>query len=296
MTTQDASSILGKLEDIMAQNKVKFSDDLSTKISNDDSSLNFDDGEVLNLNHKIGTDNKTKKEETKISEEKNEDISYELNSDSADWKDAVKNEMKDIVDIVDIDDQNKNIKEPTVNSIDLDDDFGLEKSETSTVFTDESKEQSLEEKLEAIRKEEVEQLQALLLEQDAEDTSLEETFAKENIPDNIAEEKESEAVEDIAINKETKQKEDIAINKETKQKEDLTINKEIISNEVMTEAKSMFDQLKNTVADKKALPAVGVEEFITNMVKPLLKEWIDSHLPEIVENLVHKEIKKLTND
>jgi cell pole-organizing protein PopZ len=30
------------------------------------------------------------------------------------------------------------------------------------------------------------------------------------------------------------------------------------------------------------------------MLKPMLKEWLDSHLPEIVEDLVTREIARIT--
>jgi cell pole-organizing protein PopZ len=36
-----------------------------------------------------------------------------------------------------------------------------------------------------------------------------------------------------------------------------------------------------------------VEQFVEDMIRPLLKEWMDEHLPPIVERLVQKEIQKI---
>jgi hypothetical protein len=37
-----------------------------------------------------------------------------------------------------------------------------------------------------------------------------------------------------------------------------------------------------------------VEQFIEDIVRPILKEWLDAHLPAIVERLVQKEIQKIS--
>jgi hypothetical protein len=37
-----------------------------------------------------------------------------------------------------------------------------------------------------------------------------------------------------------------------------------------------------------------VEQFIEDIARPVLKEWLDAHLPAIVERLVQKEIQKLS--
>ncbi|HEX6113605.1 MAG TPA: DUF2497 domain-containing protein [Geminicoccaceae bacterium] len=36
-----------------------------------------------------------------------------------------------------------------------------------------------------------------------------------------------------------------------------------------------------------------VEQFVEDMIRPLLKEWLDQNLPPIVERLVQKEIQKI---
>jgi cell pole-organizing protein PopZ len=49
-------------------------------------------------------------------------------------------------------------------------------------------------------------------------------------------------------------------------------------------------------ADERKTPAganVTMEKFLTDMLTPLLREWLDRHLPEIVERVVEQEVKKL---
>ncbi len=36
-----------------------------------------------------------------------------------------------------------------------------------------------------------------------------------------------------------------------------------------------------------------VEQFVEDMVRPLLKDWLDENLPSIVDRLVQKEIQKI---
>lgn len=38
---------------------------------------------------------------------------------------------------------------------------------------------------------------------------------------------------------------------------------------------------------------VTMEKFLTDLLTPLLREWLDRHLPEIVEHVVEQEVKKL---
>ena len=37
-----------------------------------------------------------------------------------------------------------------------------------------------------------------------------------------------------------------------------------------------------------------LEEMAMQIMKPLLKEWLDQNLPAIVDRLVHKEIERIT--
>ncbi|MBE6449651.1 MAG: DUF2497 domain-containing protein [Alphaproteobacteria bacterium] len=38
-----------------------------------------------------------------------------------------------------------------------------------------------------------------------------------------------------------------------------------------------------------------LEELVSSLLRPYLKEWLDMHLPSLVEQIVQKEIERLTN-
>jgi cell pole-organizing protein PopZ len=52
---------------------------------------------------------------------------------------------------------------------------------------------------------------------------------------------------------------------------------------------SALRQRSDAPADSGALEAV-----VREMLRPILKEWLDAHLPEIVEDLVTREIARIT--
>lgn len=38
---------------------------------------------------------------------------------------------------------------------------------------------------------------------------------------------------------------------------------------------------------------VVLDSLVSNLVRPLLRQWLDTHLPEIIERLVREEIRRL---
>jgi cell pole-organizing protein PopZ len=74
-------------------------------------------------------------------------------------------------------------------------------------------------------------------------------------------------------------------------------------------ATSAFDRLNQVVEERKAAPAPAapampgialgagdktIEDLVKEMLRPMLKEWIDRSLPPMVEQLVEREIARLT--
>ena len=72
---------------------------------------------------------------------------------------------------------------------------------------------------------------------------------------------------------------------------------------------SAFDRLNQVVEERKASPvaeaapapslALGnggktIEDLVKEMLRPMLKDWIDRSLPPMVERLVEREIERLT--
>jgi len=39
-----------------------------------------------------------------------------------------------------------------------------------------------------------------------------------------------------------------------------------------------------------------IEELVRDMLRPLLKEWLDSNLPSLVERVVRDEVDRLVRD
>ncbi|HWH22942.1 MAG TPA: DUF2497 domain-containing protein [Allosphingosinicella sp.] len=48
-------------------------------------------------------------------------------------------------------------------------------------------------------------------------------------------------------------------------------------------------------ADPAAAAEGALEAAVRELLKPMLKDWLDGHLPEIVEELVTREIARLTS-
>jgi cell pole-organizing protein PopZ len=74
---------------------------------------------------------------------------------------------------------------------------------------------------------------------------------------------------------------------------------ELVSVTVATAATGAFAKLTQAVQRTPPEQAIAdetgrsVEQFVEDMVRPILKEWLDAHLPAMVERLVEKEIKKI---
>lgn len=77
----------------------------------------------------------------------------------------------------------------------------------------------------------------------------------------------------------------------------------LLSQKAATEAASHFKNLQE--AANPPLPDVRVpsaqfrsgttvEDLVMEMLKPMMKEWLDKNLPAIVERIVEREVRKLT--
>ena len=78
-----------------------------------------------------------------------------------------------------------------------------------------------------------------------------------------------------------------------------TIRPELVSATAASAASGAFAKLteafQQTPPEESVADGSGrtVEQFIEDMVRPLLKQWLDDNLPPIVERLVQKEIQKI---
>jgi cell pole-organizing protein PopZ len=72
---------------------------------------------------------------------------------------------------------------------------------------------------------------------------------------------------------------------------------QIASNETMAAASASVSSLKKALSERHAqvykAQAISLEEIIREEVRPMLKGWLDAHLPAIVERLVRTEIERV---
>jgi cell pole-organizing protein PopZ len=84
----------------------------------------------------------------------------------------------------------------------------------------------------------------------------------------------------------------------------------LVASSVAGATASAFDRLSQAVEDRKAAPAAveaapapslplgnggkTIEDLVKEMLRPMLKDWIDRSLPPMVERLVEREIARLT--
>ena len=73
----------------------------------------------------------------------------------------------------------------------------------------------------------------------------------------------------------------------------------LISDRPAGVATTSFHTLSETVSSVRDLPLYGsdantLESLVKELLKPMLKDWLDANLPHIVERLVEREISKLS--
>lgn len=286
--------VLHKLGSLMSQNEIKLSGDYD---NDTDDSLNYDDGDVLNLQHKVSDD--TIDEEKKAPdlssliqkqmttlqnnylpennkkaldiEEQTEDLSYDLKQneelDVKDndepqevWQDAIKQELEGFDDHSEEDNEKNEKLSSKESNMDLDRDFGLAEDDEVLLREDIESQPSIENKGEDILNDESE------LEDDNSDNEM---LAGENMDNKILDAK-------------------------------LISADKLISDNVYSETKKMVGKLKKKMDDHNNPSDIGgkdenIEEFMVKIMKPMLKEWLDENLPKLVKNIVQKEIKKLVD-
>jgi cell pole-organizing protein PopZ len=59
--------------------------------------------------------------------------------------------------------------------------------------------------------------------------------------------------------------------------------------------RSALDMLSNVAATVPPAPTVNpLEEMVREMLRPILKQWLDEHLPRLVDEHVKREISRIT--
>ena len=69
----------------------------------------------------------------------------------------------------------------------------------------------------------------------------------------------------------------------------------LVDEQVAGHSRQSLDQLSTIAATVPPLPAVNpLEEMVREMLKPILKQWLDEHLPKVVDEHVKREISRIT--
>jgi cell pole-organizing protein PopZ len=73
---------------------------------------------------------------------------------------------------------------------------------------------------------------------------------------------------------------------------DLAEDEALVSAPAAASASSAFDQLNRTVS----MPLEGrtLEDVVRELLRPLLKDWLDRNLPDIVEQAVQTEVERIS--
>ena len=69
----------------------------------------------------------------------------------------------------------------------------------------------------------------------------------------------------------------------------------LLDEEVAGLSRHALEQLQTVAATVPAAPTVNaLEEVVREMLRPILKQWLDDHLPQIVDEHVKREISRIT--
>ena len=69
----------------------------------------------------------------------------------------------------------------------------------------------------------------------------------------------------------------------------------LLEEEVADESRQRLEELANVAATAPPQSQVNpLEEMVREMLRPILKQWLDDHLPGIVDEHVKREIHRIT--
>ena len=69
----------------------------------------------------------------------------------------------------------------------------------------------------------------------------------------------------------------------------------LLDEEIAGHSREALEQLSTIAASVPAAPAVNpLEDMVREMLRPILKQWLDEHLPQIVGEHVQREISRIT--
>jgi cell pole-organizing protein PopZ len=111
----------------------------------------------------------------------------------------------------------------------------------------------------------------------------------------IAEEKELRTAEDPALPEETGSAEDDILELDQPLAPEAELGPPLLDDDVAGHSRDALEQLQTVAATIPAAPAVNpLEDMVREMLRPILKQWLDEHLPQVVDEHVKREITRIT--
>jgi cell pole-organizing protein PopZ len=118
----------------------------------------------------------------------------------------------------------------------------------------------------------------------------------------IAEEKEMRTVgvpapslEDEPLPKQTADAEEDVLELDEPLAPPADLGPPLLDENVAGHSREALEQLSTIAASVPAAPQVNpLEDMVREMLKPILKQWLDDHLPRIVDEHVKREISRIT--
>jgi cell pole-organizing protein PopZ len=81
----------------------------------------------------------------------------------------------------------------------------------------------------------------------------------------------------------------------TAQEEPFDLGPPLLDDEAATETAASLAQLSTVAATAPPPAAINpLEDMLKDMLRPVLKQWLDEHLPRIVDEHVKREISRIT--
>lgn len=77
------------------------------------------------------------------------------------------------------------------------------------------------------------------------------------------------------------------------------LSESIVSQDALASSRGSLNALTRMIGKAEIEPVVpgegrSMEAFVGDLLRPMLREWLDAHLPELVEAMVAKEIARIT--
>ena len=68
----------------------------------------------------------------------------------------------------------------------------------------------------------------------------------------------------------------------------------IVSTEAAAASRSALSSLSRLTVKPEVAGSDSLEGLVREMLKPMLKDWLDAHLPEVVERIVAQEVSRIS--